>query len=341
MKSRGIQRSVRSQRIERSAGDAPSIGRVSRVPGTGMPKGIRRRHRRGERTQGNRERINRKRVLLSWSALLLLIAISVLCIAVWMRVRPANQMSETSAGAQAAPIMEERVASEFKSPSENEALILVKNAMTVRDPAKVEALYRCGSAKPEDVVGFLRKMENLEGAISDYAWLSSMDANNMLLDGVQVNFKTLKGLRSRLALLTPDANGRWEVDFDAFARTVTPQWSEILENKAMQAVVRVMVAPDSYFNGEFKDEEKWICYGMASPDHETILMGYCRKESPQAKAMERMMAAEELLGNGSRFSRATLEIRRQENGNARQFEITRVLAQDWVVSDKPFDASVR
>ena len=56
MKSRDIQRSVRAQRFDRSAGDAPSLGRVARVPGTGMPKGDRRRRRRGEGGRGDRER---------------------------------------------------------------------------------------------------------------------------------------------------------------------------------------------------------------------------------------------------------------------------------------------
>jgi hypothetical protein len=339
MKSREIQRSQHSQRIERSTGDAPSIGRVPRIPGTGLPKGIRRTRRRGESMRGNRERINRKRVLLAWSGLLMVIAIVVISMVIWMRVWPGSRMAETYNGPKTTPVKEERVVSEFQSPTENEALVLMKNAMTVRDPEKVGNLFRCGSAKPEDVVGFLRKIEHLDGAISDYQWLSSLDANGMLLDGVQVNFKTLrKEWRSRLAFLTPDDAGLWKVDFDSFARTVIPQWSEILENKVSQALVRVIVAPDSYFNGEFKDEEKWACYGMASPDHETILLGYCRKGSPQAKAMERILSGEDIYGNGRKIGRATLEIRRPENGDQRQFEISRVLAQDWVLSEKPFDA---
>lgn len=341
MKPRDIQRSVRSVRIERSAGDAPSIGRVSRVPGTGMPKGERRRRRRGEGPRGNRYHDNRKRVIFAWSALLMLIAMSILCYAVWVRVRPNGDPHSPQYGGNSQSVVEERVVSEFESPSEEEALVLVKRAMTVRDPRKVAELFRCGSATPEDITGFLRKMENLDGEISDYGWLSSMDANGMLLDGVQVNFRNLKGVRTRLAILTPDAKGRWQVDFDAFARTVTPPWSEIFEQKAAQAVVRVVVAPDSYYNGPFKDESIWTCYGMASPDHDTILMGYCRKDSAQAKAMKRIIAGAEMIEAGRKISRATLEIRRPEGGDGRQFEITRVLAQDWVLSDKPFDNAGR
>ena len=36
-----------------------------------------------------------------------------------------------------------------------------------------------------------------------------------------------------------------------------------------------------------------------------------------------------------------LEIRRIEGAESRQFEITRVLAEDWVMSAKPFDENFK
>ena len=51
-----------------------------------------------------------------------------------------------------------------------------------------------------------------------------------------------------------------------------------------------MVAKDSYYNGPFRDETQWSCYGMASPDLDVVLLGYCRQGSPQAAAMERIVA---------------------------------------------------
>jgi hypothetical protein len=79
---------------------------------------------------------------------------------------------------------------------------------------------------------------------------------------------------------------------------------------------------------------------MASPDTETILLGYCRKGSPQERAMERIVS-EEKDEPRHRLNRVTLEIRRPQGAEIRQFEITRVLAEDWVMAAAPFDAAFK
>jgi hypothetical protein len=106
-------------------------------------------------------------------------------------------------------------------------------------------------------------------------------------------------------------------------------------------MVRVIVARDSYYNGPFRDDREWLCFGMASPDAEVILLGYCRKDSPQARAMERMFPKDDELNGDTRRKmviRATLELKRPPGAETRQFEITHVLAEDWVLSDVPFDS---
>ena len=120
-----------------------------------------------------------------------------------------------------------------------------------------------------------------------------------------------------------------------------PSWSELLEKNAPEGLVRAMVVADSYYNGPFSDDSQWVCYSMASPDSETVLMGYCRKDSPQARALARIVSNDDATAEVSSIpralKRATLKIRRVEGGESRQFEITRVMAQDWVVSGEPFD----
>ena len=59
------------------------------------------------------------------------------------------------------------------------------------------------------------------------------------------------------------------------------------------------------------------------------LRGYCRVGSPEQLELEK------LLEDGERMRRATLELTRVENAEARQFEITRILAKDWVMA-KPY-----
>ena len=102
-----------------------------------------------------------------------------------------------------------------------------------------------------------------------------------------------------------------------------------------------MVGKDSYYNGLFRDESKWVCYAMGTPDHEVVLLGYCRKGSLQAAAMERIVAEDRLGEGGRALKRATLEIRRIAGAESRQFEIARVLAEDWVVSDKDFEENFK
>jgi hypothetical protein len=271
--------------------------------------------------------------MMMWSVVFTLLVLVVIGGALWLwgtdEMERAAEVAEKEAET---PVVEERVASRFESPTREAALDLVKRALQVREPGKVAEFFRVGSASPEAVVNFLRDMEQVDSKVTDYVWLSSMDANGLLLDGVAVN---TGNSCSRLAILTPDEKGRWRVDFDAFARTATPAWSELMASG--QGTARVVFVKDNYFNGPFKDEALWTCYRLSCPEVEKDLLGYCRSDSPQAAAMRRMLAHEKAPTSGTSSNRATLEIRRVEGADSRQFEITRVLAEDWVTSATPFD----
>ncbi len=314
----------------------PTSGRVARIPGTGIPKvSGSRRHRRED--WGWISSGNRSKALRTWTLLLAGVALLLLGVVLWLWLMPKIiSKEELAARTVVSDESRVRVAARFPSPSEADSLALVKHALTIRDPAVVERYFRTGASTPAEIVGFLKGLEAGDGTISGYEWLSSLDVNRLLIDGVVVNFKAKSGPRSRLALLTPDEAGKWKIDFDAFARTVKPTWSEILEKSPETAVVRVYVMKDSYYNGPFRDEKQWVCFGMASPDTDTMLLGYYRVGSPQAAAMDWMFSK-----GDTNISRATLELRRVEGAEARQFEITKVLAQDWIVDEVPFDEGFR
>lgn len=331
MKSKDVRRSVQSYSATRAAGDAPNMGRVARMRGTGLPKRARRKDR-GEGSRDKRGLEYRKKLVRVWSMIVCGLAVVTLGVVVFLWLVPKMK----SGGSQAEQISSEprkevRVASPFASPSEDEALALVKQALSVREPEKVDDFFRPDAASPQEVVGFLTKMESVDGVIERYTWLSSMDANCLSIDGVLVSFKGVERPLPRLALITPDAAGKWKIDFGAFARKVEPSWNEILEKGTALAQVRVYVAKDSYYNGVFGDDKQWVCHRMASPDTEQILLGYCRVGSRQAAALNWMFSKEE------KVTRATLEIRRVEGAESRQFEILKVIAEDWVVGDVPFD----
>jgi hypothetical protein len=79
---------------------------------------------------------------------------------------------------------------------------------------------------------------------------------------------------------------------------------------------------------------------MARIDSDVILFGYCHKGSPQADAIEKIAARMRMKGmtNATSF-RAILEISRPEGAGKRQFEIRRVLAEDWLLTGAAFDGS--
>ncbi len=330
MNPKDIQRDIRSPH-SRSSGQPPPLGKVARVRDTELltdRSSTKRLRSRGSRRGAGRGNPALRKLILRWSIALGAATAAVIVAAISFWIRP--YLRERDSAAAVTALDQEsrvRIASRFPAPGEDEALRLVKRAMANRDPAKVAAFFHTGSASPEEVVDFFKNSESRDGVIARCSWLSSLDGDGTLLEGVQVGFKGNDKPAERLALLTPDHQGIWKMDFDAFARSVTPSWQALLEEQAESAIIRVTIGRDVYFNGPFSDDKRWTCYGMASPDIDVLLRGYCKTGSAEESAMER------LLANGARTSRATLKIRRVEGADSKQFEITRVLAKDWAVVD--------
>lgn len=332
MSSDDVKRSVRTSRHDRAAGDAPSMGRVARMPGTGLPRGLRRKRKKSEHRQGGRVRKIRGQIIKVWSILLSALVLVVLGIALWLWIIPQMKPDEPIAGTLPADAVQTALpVPKFPSPSQTDAIAMVKQGLAVRDPEKIPEFFRLGTSSTQEIVVFLENLKSRDGVIDHLEWLGSMDANGLLIDGVVVNFTGMDKPRNRLALLTPNEAGRWQIDFDAFARTVKPAWPELLEKQAQVAEVRVYAAKDSYHNGPFRDDKQWVCFGIGSPDTDQVLLAYAKTGSPQAAAMRWIFSKD------SRMSRTTLEIRRVPDGEPRQFEISRVLAEDWVVGAVPFD----
>lgn len=326
MKTQDFQRGITS-RQERESAEGPNLGRLARMRDSDSSNAKAPSRRRGSRADATR-----KKAALIWSAVLSLVALVLIGLAVAFWLMP--HLSRESTGIAGVQFNRDvRVASKFPSPSREKALELVKRALANRDPDQLESVFRMGTANRAEVLAFLQASEQRDGIAEGLEWLSSMDINGLLLDGVLVRYKNKDKRVDRLAFLTPDAAGTWKLDFDAFARTVTPSWQELLENGAEQALVRVFVGPDFYYNGPFGDDKRWDCYGFTSPETELVMRGYCEKGSDVAAAMSR------LFYDGRKLIRATLEIRRVKDGGALQFEITRLVAEDWVVADPSADKS--
>ena len=278
----------------------------------------------------------RRRVIVIWSLILCVTTLMVIggFMMFWLRsharLKPKQGVTH--------PEIDVRIVSKFASPGEDDALDLVKRALAVRDPSQVASFFRLGGATPAEVVEFIAGCTARDGRVERCVWLRSMDVDGLLLEGVVVVYTGNEQPSIRLAFLTPDDTGVWKVDFDAFARSSRPPWNDLLEKRADVAQVRVFATKDTYFNGPFKDESRWVCFGIGSPETiellpegRNLLCGYCRVGSPQDKAMQRIFSDDE------NTHRVILEIRRTAGAEPRQFEIIRVLAEEWVLSATPFD----
>lgn len=323
----------------RMGGGEDSLGkrRFQRVPGAGRPKGPRRKKLKSESSRGKCLRKVQRRNILIWSVLLCGIAIVAIgfFLSIWL-IQGAKRTELESANYGVIPPKAEvktKVVSQFPAPTSEEALALVRQALAVREPEKISGYFRLGEASPQEVIVFLKDMNVREGKIDSMKWLSSIGTTTIPLEGVLVYLKGNEGLGGRLVLLTPDSTGKWRIDFDAFARRVTPSWTDLLETQSATGTVRVFVKKDSYYNGPFMDNKKWLCYSIGSPDLNEPLRAYCKIGSSQAAALAWMLSKE------MKITRATLKIRRVVGAEFRQFEIIEVLAEDWVIGGAPFEES--
>lgn len=222
---------------------------------------------------------------------------------------------------------------ETSTPAINaeQAVALARRALAVRDVAGVAALIRPGAASAEQVISFLEGIAENDGTLENLEWMTSTTASELPLERVFASYAKDGQRSNRLALLTPGEDGRWRMDFEAFARWCEPGWSEVLTGHGGPALVRVFVSPDSYYNGAFQDEDGWRCVSMASPDVEELQFAYVKADTPQDAAMRR------LLKDSRRSTRAVLRIRHPEGAEPRQFEVLNVVARDWVLGPVSYD----
>ncbi|MFN6018054.1 MAG: hypothetical protein ACK49N_10790 [Verrucomicrobiota bacterium] len=259
----------------------------------------------------------------------------------WMRKR--QQQSEfTEFEMLAKPRVVDRIESRFKSPSEDEARAIITRALAAKDEAAVRENFHLAASTPDEVLAFLRDEEERSGPPRVDNWLGSIDPNNALVEGLVIKRSKNDGDESSIiAMLTPDPTGIWRLDFDSFAGKCQPSWESFVSGEAGEGLVRVWFSADNYFNGPFVDDEQWVCYSMARSNSDVILLGYCRKGSPQADAMEDIAERLRMKGRANATSfRAILAISRPEGAEKRQFEIKRVLAEDWLLTEKAFDGSL-
>lgn len=317
----------RPNKSNREVGDAPSIGYVPRMHKGGESRAG--RHTREQASVGPSKS-------LVWMIGGGIAGVAVLgtVLAIWV-MRPKGKGTTSELAIAPLSQISKQAATVPLAPSPDEAALLrtVETFLAARTPADLEALIRPSSQDPAAMIGKLENLDKVDGEMSSLRYLGPIDSRAVQIEGVVVNFE---GGRNRLALLSPDSAGKWLVDFDAFDRYSTPDWDTLMSGKAVTGTVRIFCSQDSYYNGLYADESKWACFAMASPDHETLMFGYVQRDSERLEAMLKGLNKDGALTAAparGQSNRLTLEISHKDGAQPRQFEITKLLSDEWVVGE--------
>jgi hypothetical protein len=272
--------------------------------------------------------------MMIWTMLLGAVGIVVIAasVAIWLKSESDRGSDPTHAARNAGELIRIEEPVEKKKMGEAEAVALATKALAARTEEEILAVMDPGPVPASEVGEFLRGLQERDGTITGYALMDRLDSLREDLVGVVVSFEKDGEKWNRIALFAPDGGGGWKMDFPAFSRMATPSWDELLTGKAQSAVVRVYVERDQYFNGPFRESDGWTCYGVASPDVDRLLFGYCKKDGEQDLAIRSLLDIRKM-------ARVTVVLEKAEGADSRQFVIKRVLAQDWLVGDEPADAA--
>jgi hypothetical protein len=318
----------------RTVGDYPDLGQVSKMrPGfdpRGLGSGGTRRRRSSPAGDAASLKVV-KRIVIVLGVMLLAMAVSAV---VWVFD---GQKKSTDGTSSFIPLSSDAPDKKDSSPPVPKELVRKARQMVeAKRPADLPDIVRLAGRTPEALLEKLAEMAKQDGEVSDVTYIGPMQNLTQPLEAVLVAFVSK---RNRIVLFSPDSNGDWMIDFDAYARATSLPWDEILSGKNVEATVRVYVSLDSYYNGRFSNEDEWSCNGMASPDEGNLMFGYAKKGSNIDQAIRDSLKFKLDTGpaQSSRMLRMTLQIRHQEGDDKRQFEIVRVIADDWGTPQRPLE----
>lgn len=231
-------------------------------------------------------------------------------------------------------------------PEKQEALALIRSAVMLQDPAWLRDHFHLGECESAEAMDFLRRLRADMGDDMQFRWVGDIGRGAQPLAAALIS-PNQPSSQLRLAILTPDDQGSWKLDFGALACVTSPSWETLMEGGAVAATARVVFRPDSYYNGHFLEQD-WICHRLSSPNSTEVIYGYCRRQSAQHIALESILersrpaqASEPLHPEQENRPepghRAILQLKGTPEAIGKQYEITRVMASDWVEESQPYD----
>ncbi|MEP2775148.1 MAG: hypothetical protein ABJQ29_02390 [Luteolibacter sp.] len=331
MTDRNLSRTGES-RSNRQMGEAPAIGKVSRSPESALGAD---QHSRSRSRSRKARAQNAHRTLIAWTCFFSVLAFCIIAAVIYSFYKKDRASDSGDGSANVADMSSsfpENKSGSLPTLDQESTKSLVRESLNITDKSQVKDRFIVHSSEAA-VISDLAELKETEGDISRIDWLGQIFANGNVHDEVIV-FRENKNTESnRVAQLFKGDDGKWRIDYDAYMRTATPSWGKILSRSVDDSVVRVFINAYSYYNGIYSDDRIWQAYSIASPDVDNVIYGYAKRGSRQEKALTRM------LGAGGSIPRATIGLHSADGAGERQFEISRVYAEDWSIGAQAYDES--
>jgi hypothetical protein len=315
----------------RKFGDAPSLGNLPTVSGENPPL----RKRRSSRT-AQKKKLSKR--FVGWSLLAFFVSVSLLTVSIVRNIR--NKVLVNPSSNETEKLIDLDKAfddSEKSDPPElkpAEAVTLVTQALDNRDPGLMQDFFVLGKdVNPAEAMEELVRIREAEGEITRTDWLApKFPGERSALQAVVHTAKDEKE-QSRRAQFALGSDGKWRIDLNAFLRKCEPPLAEVLSAESGTFLVRVFVSEETAYRGMYSDKNEWRAYSLTSPDIEDSLYAYAKRGSSQDKALRRILIEDELLHH------ATLRITKEPESGPRQFQVSQVIAGNWIVGETDFDGA--
>lgn len=177
---------------------------------------------------------------------------------------------------------------------------------------------------PAAAYEILKEIQTREGHLTELQWLGIRYIGDRLIEEVTTMYSSGKSRSVRLAQITRQPDGSHKVDFASYVRKTSHPWNDIVDGNVESCIVRVMISKSAYHNGVFRDDKKWSAYTISSPDVDTTLHAYAEIGSKEEIRIRDILATE------PQSPRVTLQIQRNETLLPNQFQVSQVIARDWI-----------
>jgi hypothetical protein len=278
------------------------------------------------------------KLFIVWSSLVFALAICVLIVAMARRLKQKVLIPESSNHSEKLSdlnqVFEDVKNSDLPDLKSDEAIKIVTQALANHEPGLIQDYFLLGKGDiPVEATKELIRIRESEGEITRTEWLVPKFPNHSAARQVIVHTAIDEIERTRRAQFKPGSDGKWRIDLDAYLRKCDPPLEKVASADSGTFVVRVFVTEETSYRGIYSDKSQWRAYSLTSPDITDALYAYAKRGSSQDKALRSILVTDEDLQH------ATLSIIKQEDSDPRQFEISRVIAENWIVGEKDFDES--